>query len=186
VRRALAEARRRVGPAALDARTLGDACQSVEVLVVARRLEHEAEFLRFDRCQLVARATADAATLPTVIAARLATERLERAPEVRRRSGRAPWAISGAGVAVAVAGAILVVLGKNELDRLDDSPCGRTGTCDPASYSGSETRQNVGWGLLAVGATSLVAGLVWTWLRRDGTDRSTANLASDWRLGFQF
>jgi hypothetical protein len=69
--------------------------------------------------------------------------------------------LAGGGLALGVTGAVLAGLGARELDRLKQTMCGVAHTCEPSSYSDWETRQNAGWGLIAVGGATLAAGVIW-------------------------
>src|SRR5207248_2535308 len=149
--------RKRMGTApALSARELGDACQSsVEILLVVRALsvrpDEPAEFFRFDRCQLSARAVASPAEDPDAIAAKLMLLAPPISPTIAKKSTVAPWAVAGAGAVIALSGAILAGVAERERNHLASSSCAMMSRCDPASYRTWETTQNAGFGLVAVG-----------------------------------
>jgi len=163
LRRALGDARARLGPQPSPRPSdLGTACGGgADTVVVARALPRGIEIMRFDGCQLAASATSLDGSADTLAAQLGGLVPGPTSVPTPRRSRWPSWTLAGSGLVLALTGTVLVALGARELDRLDHSPCGLSGTCAPSGYRAWETGQNVGWGLLVAGGIALTAGGVW-------------------------
>jgi hypothetical protein len=182
MRAALEAAKRRERPP-LSAEDLGDACKAADVVLVARALSPPAagasalEFFRFDRGQLVAH---------SALADDRAVSALARAPApaatppARQPVYRAPLGLGLVAVAVAATGAGLWGSARADYDRLNASPCGLLGVCQPSSWDGARARERAGYSLVAIaGATAAVSLIVWLVERRRPPPLASASTGGD-------
>ena len=182
---ALEAAKKRLGPRpTLTNEDLGDACHTGDVVVVARALDPSAfgsspstgilEYLRFDRCRLVATATSergDDAAVAALLVPLMSD--LSDAPPVndqpvrpRGRIYKAPLVLGLSALALGITGAGLSGWAHSEYNQLHDT-CGNTGTCTVSSYDAARSTSRAGYALIGLsGATFASALIVWLVERR--------------------
>jgi hypothetical protein len=169
----LESARKRLAPTpTLSADDLGASCRAADVVLAARGLDASTlEIFRFDRCQLVARATSANEAGDAAAAAELSKEPFAGAPAAVtvEKTRKIYWVPLGLGIGAIAIGAVGAGLtGSAAADYYDlRGQCGQTGDCAPSSADTARAKERAGYALIGIaGALAVTSVIVWLVQRR--------------------